>query len=101
MLRFRGSDCRRSCVLTWYDKMDRLLMTLGFTKSKADSNLYYKVDDGNPVMLLLYVDDLFVAEYRWNLPCTREVCSRDPEEVWDDGLQGYGYTYGIEPEAIE
>ena len=26
-----------------------------------DSNLYYKVDDGNPVMHLLYVDDLFVT----------------------------------------
>ena len=25
---------------------------------------------------------------------------RDPEEVWDDGLQGYDHTYGIEPEAI-
>ena len=36
-------------------------MTLGFTKSKLDSNLYYKVEDGNPVMLLLYVDDLFVT----------------------------------------
>ena len=33
---------------------------MGFTKSKADSNLYYKVEDGNPVILLLYVDDLFV-----------------------------------------
>ena len=31
----------------------------GFTKSKADSHLYYKVEDGNPVMLL-HVDDLFV-----------------------------------------
>ena len=29
------------------------------TKSKADSNLYYKVEDGNTVILLLYVDDLF------------------------------------------
>ena len=33
---------------------------MGFTKSKADSNLYYKVEEGNPVILLLYVDDLFV-----------------------------------------
>ena len=33
---------------------------MGFTKSKADSNLYYKVEDGNPVILLLYVDNLFV-----------------------------------------
>ena len=29
-------------------------------KNKADSNIYQKVEDGNPVMLLLYVDDLFV-----------------------------------------
>ena len=34
---------------------------MGFTKSKADSKLYYKVEDGNPVMLLLYIDDLFVT----------------------------------------
>ena len=32
---------------------------------------------------------------------TREVCSKYPEQVWDDGLQGHGHTYGIEPEAIE
>ena len=41
-----------------YDRVDRLLMTLGFTESKADSNLYFKVEGGIPVMLLLYVDDL-------------------------------------------
>ena len=45
---------------TWYGRIDSFLSSLGFTKSKADSNLYYKVEDGNPVMLLLYVDDLFV-----------------------------------------
>ena len=32
-----------------------------FTKSKANSNLYYKVEEGNPVILLLYVYDLFVT----------------------------------------
>ena len=46
---------------TWYDRIDIFLSSLGFTKSKADSNLYYKVEDGNPVILLLYVDDLFVT----------------------------------------
>ena len=46
---------------TWYDRIDNFLSILGFTKSKADSNLYYKVEDGNPVMLLLYVDDMFVT----------------------------------------
>jgi hypothetical protein len=37
------------------------LMSLGFTKSKADSNLYFKVVDGELVILLLYVDDLFLT----------------------------------------
>ena len=46
---------------TWYDRIDSFLSSLGFTKSKADSNLYYKVEEGNPVILLLYVDDLFVT----------------------------------------
>ena len=45
---------------TWYGIINSFLSSLGFTKSKADSNLYYKVEDGNPVMLLLYVNDLFV-----------------------------------------
>ena len=36
-------------------------MTLGFTKSKADSNLCLKVEGERPVMLLLYVDDLFLT----------------------------------------
>ena len=42
-----------------------------------------------------------LAECEWNLPWTREVCCRDPEEVQDDGLQGHDHTYGIEHEAIE
>ena len=47
--------------MTWYGKIDGFLSSLSFTKSKTDSNLYYKVEDGNPMMLLLYVDDLFVT----------------------------------------
>ena len=81
-------------------------MTLGFTESKVDSNLFFKVEGKRRVMLLLCIDALFsrhgcVAECRWNLPWTREVCSRDPEEVWDDGLHDYGHTYGIKNETIE
>ena len=41
--------------------MDILLMALGFTESKAYSNLYFKVEGGRSVMLLLYVDDLFLT----------------------------------------
>ena len=31
--------------------MGNFLTSLGFTKSKADSNLYYKVEEGNPMIL--------------------------------------------------
>jgi hypothetical protein len=34
---------------------------LGFSKSHADPNLYYKVVDNAPMILLLYVDDLFIT----------------------------------------
>ena len=46
---------------TWYGRIDGFLSILSFTKSKADSNLCYKIEDGNPLILLLYVDDLFVT----------------------------------------
>ena len=46
---------------TWYGRIDNFLTSLGFTKNKADSNIYYKVEEGNPVILLLYVDDLFMT----------------------------------------
>ena len=34
-------------------------------------------------------------------PRIREIYTRDPKEIRDDGLQGHDHTYGIEPEAIE
>jgi hypothetical protein len=45
----------------WYGRIGSYLMNLGFTKSKADPNLYFKVVDGGSVILLLYVDDLFLT----------------------------------------
>ena len=36
-------------------------MSLGFTKSKANSNLYYKVEDDMIMILLVYVDYLFLT----------------------------------------
>ena len=36
-------------------------MKLGFTKSIADSNLYYKFVDGQSLIMVLYVDDLFLT----------------------------------------
>jgi hypothetical protein len=45
----------------WYGRIDSFLKSLGFTKSKADSNLYFKIMDNEPVILLLYVDDFFLT----------------------------------------
>ena len=45
----------------WYGRIDSFLSNMGFTKSKADSKLYLKVVEDEPVILLLYVDDLFLT----------------------------------------
>ena len=44
----------------WYERIDRYLMKLGFTQSNVDPNLYFKVDREKPLILVLYVDDLFL-----------------------------------------
>ena len=44
----------------WYKRIDSFLTSLGFTKSKVDPKLYLNVMDDEPLILLLYVDDLFL-----------------------------------------
>ena len=61
-------------------------MTLGFTESKVDFNFCFKVEGKRTIMPLLSVNALFyrhggLTECGWNIPRTRELCSRDPEEV--------------------
>ena len=36
-------------------------MSLGFIKSKVDSNLYFKVEGRRSMIILIYVDDLFLT----------------------------------------
>jgi hypothetical protein len=45
----------------WYARTDSYLVIPGFSKSHADPNLYYKVMNNAPVILLLYVDNLFLT----------------------------------------
>jgi hypothetical protein len=45
----------------WYGRIDSFLMSLGFTKSKGDSNQYFKVMNDESLILLLYVDDLLLT----------------------------------------
>ena len=51
-------------------------MSLCFTKSKEYSNLYYKVDYGGIMILLLYVDDLFfTGEYKPINECKKKLAT--------------------------
>ena len=45
----------------WYERIDCYLMKLGFTRSNVDLNLYFKVDREKPLILVVYVDDLFLT----------------------------------------
>ena len=45
----------------WYGRIDNFLSIMGFTKSRADPKLYPKVVEDEPVILLLYVDELFLT----------------------------------------
>ena len=37
----------------WYSRIGSYLLSLGFTNNVADSNLYYKVVDDNPLMMIV------------------------------------------------
>jgi hypothetical protein len=45
----------------WYGRINSFLTSLGFTKISAYHNLYFKVVDDGLVILLLYVDGLFLT----------------------------------------
>ena len=45
-----------------YEKIDGYLMSLGFSKSVADPNLYYNNVGDECLILVLYVDDLFLTD---------------------------------------
>ena len=45
----------------WYSQIDSYLLSIGFHKSEVDPNLYYIMVGGVPLILLLYVDDLFIT----------------------------------------
>jgi hypothetical protein len=69
----------------WYARIDGYLMSMGFTKSEADPNLYYKVEDGCPLILVLYVYDLFLTgDEKLIDGCKRELTSEF--EMKDLGL---------------
>jgi hypothetical protein len=72
----------------WYGRIDSFLTSLGFTKSKVDSNLYFKVMNDETVILLLYVDDLFLTgEEKIITNCKKKLVAEF--EMKDLGLMHY------------
>ena len=74
---------------------------MGFTKSKADSNLYFKVMNDELVILLLYVDDLFlIGEEKFITECKKKLAAKFEMK----GLGLMHYFLGLEvwqsPERI-
>jgi hypothetical protein len=45
----------------WYEKMDGFLMSLCFSDSVVDPNLYYHIVGNECLILVMYVDDLFLS----------------------------------------
>jgi hypothetical protein len=85
----------------WYGRIDSFLTSLGFTKSKAYSNLYFKVINDEPVILLLYVDDLFLTgEEKLITECKKKLAAEF--EMKDLGLMHYflGLEVWQSPERI-
>jgi hypothetical protein len=72
----------------WYARINSYLMSLGFTKSDADPKLYYKVEYGYPLILVLYVDELFLTgDEKLIDGCKRELIAEF--ELKDLGLMHY------------
>lgn len=63
-------------------------MSLGFTKSVTDHNLYLKFVDSDPLILVFYVDDLFLTEVeKLILECKRKLASEF--QMKDLGMMHY------------
>jgi hypothetical protein len=78
----------KHALRAWYGRIDSFLTSLGFTKSKADSNLYFKVMNDEPVILLFYVDDLFLTgEEKLITDCKKKLVAEF--EMKDLGLMHY------------
>ena len=48
----------KQAPIAWYSRIDSYLLSMGFQKSEADMNLYFIMIGDDPLVLLLYVDDL-------------------------------------------
>ena len=83
-----------------YAKIDSYLQSLGFSKSIVDSNLYIKVVKNQPLILVLYVDDMFLTgEEHLIARCNKELAAKF--EMKDLSLLHYFRGLEVKHEASE
>jgi histone deacetylase 1/2 len=51
----------RQSSRSWYTRIDSVLRSLGLLRSHNDPNLYYQHANGETLILMLYVDDIFIT----------------------------------------
>ena len=61
----KALDGLKQTPRAWYEKMDGFLMSLGFSKSVVDPNLYYHIVGDECLILVLYVDDLLLNAHEY------------------------------------
>jgi len=72
----------------WYQRIFSYLMKLGFTRSEANPNLFFKIEDEKPLILVLYVDGILLTSADHLIhKCKRELASEF--EMNDLGLMHY------------
>ena len=86
---------------SWYGRIDRFLTRMGFTKSKFDPNIYMKIMDEEPIILLLYVDDLFLTRNEKHIIESKKKLAEE-FKMKDIGLMHYflGLEVWQSPERI-
>jgi hypothetical protein len=78
----------KQALRAWYSRIDAYLQQLGFEKSEADPNLYFIVVGEDPLILLLYVDDLFITGTERLISSCKESFASE-FEMTDIGLMHY------------
>ena len=64
------------------------MLSMGFVKSEANSNLYFLLVGNDPIILVLYVDDLFLTRSKKFIArCKRDLA--EEFEMKDFGLMHY------------
>eukprot|EP00253_Pinus_taeda_P002664 PITA_02664 len=76
----------------WYSRIDTYLQGMGFTKSEADPNLYYIVIGEEPLILVLYVDDLILTGAERLI----KHCKRDLATEFEMNIGLMHYFLGLE-----